>query len=91
MGDIQTNFFLEGVDTEQSQNIEEVEVRRHDDGNPREDPQDTADLGEEELAVSRSLSPHVEPAIVSMIAERGLGAGRLSEESHGDAAPDPVP
>mmetsp|Transcript_44900 Transcript_44900/g.94229 ORF Transcript_44900/g.94229 Transcript_44900/m.94229 type:complete len:133 (+) Transcript_44900:319-717(+) len=90
MGNIQTNLLLEGINTEESQNIEKMEVWCHDHRDPSNNPEDTTDLGKEERAISRTLSPHVEPAIFSMFAECVDGTVWLSEKSNSNASPDTI-
>mmetsp|Transcript_8249 Transcript_8249/g.18488 ORF Transcript_8249/g.18488 Transcript_8249/m.18488 type:complete len:499 (-) Transcript_8249:108-1604(-) len=91
MGDVKTNLLLEGVHAEHSQNVEKVKVRDHDDGDPANNPEDAANLGEEETSIRRSISPHVEPTVLSVLcAVRQINAGLFGEESDGDASPDTI-
>ena len=50
--DIKSNFLLQGINTEHSQDVEGHEERSHDSDNPGADPEDSNDLASEEIPVS---------------------------------------
>lgn len=50
--DIKSNFLLQGINTEHSQDVEGHEERSHDCSNPGADPKDSNDLASEKVPVS---------------------------------------
>jgi len=89
--DIQTDFLFERVDAEHTSNPEEVEEGGHEDYHPSEDPEDAANLAQQQVGI-RSGTPREEPALAATgVAESGsVHEFATGEESGSDDAPHAV-
>mmetsp|Transcript_18891 Transcript_18891/g.52509 ORF Transcript_18891/g.52509 Transcript_18891/m.52509 type:complete len:523 (+) Transcript_18891:49-1617(+) len=90
MGDVQTDFLLEWVDAEHAEGVEHDEEWSHDGEDPCADPQDAADLAEEEVGISGFLAPRVEPSGVQGCVSGGTQLAFLSKETDSDHTPGSV-
>ena len=73
VGDVEAHLLLEGVDAEQAEDVQEVEVREHNHCDPGDDPQDAADLREEEASVAAVEHSPLPVVLEGCRDERGLG------------------
>ena len=90
VGDVQTDLFLEGVNTEHAKVVEAYEEGDHGGRNPGNNPENTNELAKEKIGITTALTPGVEPADVLGRAVGNGSTGRLGEETGGNAAPHTV-
>jgi len=92
VADVKSHLFLNMVDAEEVEVLEEEEERSHEARAPSDDPDDSEKFGCEKVGVTVSSGPVVEPAEVrdSRVAGESLDEGSGGEEAGGDTSPDAV-
>ena len=83
--DVQTNFFLDGVNTEQSKGIENHEVGGHNGSDPADDPKNTDNLGTQKVGAGA-----INKTIVSVVTVGVSNSAWFSEETNSNAPPNSV-
>ena len=86
VGDIKTNFFLKGINTEHASSIKDHEEGGHGEEDPTDNPQDGDDLDEEKVGITSI----VEPANVVGVVTGSAHGTRFGEQTNGDDTPHTV-